>query len=84
MILVDSSAWIEFYRPSGSPGVRAVVAAAIMHRNCHRGIVPVARIVREARIALEQRIVQERQTAQELVNPVGPALSQVVRAPVPA
>jgi predicted nucleic acid-binding protein len=29
MILVDSSAWIEFYRPSGSPGVRTVVAAAI-------------------------------------------------------
>lgn len=29
MIIVDSSAWIEFYRPSGSPGVRAVVAAAV-------------------------------------------------------
>jgi predicted nucleic acid-binding protein len=29
MILVDSSAFIEYYRPSGSPRVRAAVADAI-------------------------------------------------------
>ena len=29
MILVDSSAWIEYYRSSGRPGVRRAVAAAI-------------------------------------------------------
>ncbi|MDH3405056.1 MAG: PIN domain-containing protein [Acidobacteriota bacterium] len=29
MILVDSSAFIEYYRPSGNPAVRAEVAAAV-------------------------------------------------------
>jgi predicted nucleic acid-binding protein len=29
MILVDSSAFVEYYRPSGSPVVRAAVAEAI-------------------------------------------------------
>jgi predicted nucleic acid-binding protein len=40
MILVDSSAWIEFYRSSGNPGVAGAVARAIEEDAvCTNGII---------------------------------------------
>ena len=40
MILVDSSAWIEFYRASGDPGVAGAVARAIEEDSvCTNGII---------------------------------------------
>lgn len=42
MILVDTSCWVEFYRPAGSPGIQAAVRVAVeSHKAAVCGVVRV-------------------------------------------
>ncbi len=54
MILVDSSCWIDFFRPTGDPRVRAAVADALMHQRvatCGLVRVEILAFVRRADLA---------------------------------